>query len=275
VRRLVAEQACDVSFDKVAEQTKKLIGIAVPKRQVEELTMRAARDFTAFYARRAVEVEDTTGLLVFGFNGKGVVMRHEDLREGTRKAADKGKHKLQTRLTQGEKRNRKRMAQVATIYTVVPWVRTPMDILHELRSARSVATPRPRPMNKRVWASLEVEPKTVIADAFAEGLRRDPGQKRQWVVLVDGNRDQLRWVKRMVKKAGVKVTILLDLIHVLEYFWKAAHCFPQGRQPAIGAVGQPTSAGAATGTCGGRIRQGPAPLGRQMQAEQGQAEGHP
>jgi hypothetical protein len=80
-------------------------------------------------------------------------------------------------------------------------------------------------VNKRVWASLEVEPEEVIVEAFAEGLRRDPGRKRLWVVLVDGNRDQLRLVKKAAKQAGVEVTIILDLIHVIEYFWKAAHCF--------------------------------------------------
>jgi hypothetical protein len=233
VRRLVAEEACKVSFDEVVEQTKKILGIAVPKRQLEELTVRAARDFTAFYATRAVEAENTTALLVFGFNGKGVVMRHRDLREGTRKAAEKSRHKLETRLTQGEKPNRKRMAQVATIYTVAPWVRTPMDILHDLRSVRAAATPRPRPVNKRVWASLVMEPKKVILETFAEGLKRDPEGKRRWVVLVDGNPDQLRAVKKAVKKTGVDVTIILDLIHVLEYFWKAAHCFHKAGSLAL------------------------------------------
>jgi len=225
VRRLVAEEASKVSFDAVVEQTRKIIGIAVPKRQVEELTVRAARDFTAFYATRVVEAEDTSALLVFGFNGKGVVMRHEDLREKTRKAAATSKHKLETRLSKGEKRHRKRIAQVATLYTVDPWVRTPMDILHDLRSVRPAAKPRPRPVNKRVWASLELEPKKVIDDTFAEGLRRDPKRKRRWIVVVDGNPDQLRWVKKAAKKVGVHVTIILDLIHVLEYFWRAAHCF--------------------------------------------------
>jgi len=225
VRRLVAEEACKGSFDEVLEQTKKIVGVAVPKRQTEALTMQAAQDFSAFYATRAVEAEDTTALLVFGFDAKGVVMRHEDLREGTKKAAEKSQRKLQTRLTRGEKRNRKRMAQVATIYTIDPWVRTPMDILHDLQPVRDMATRRPRPMNKRVWASLEAGPKEVIEETFAEGLRRDPERKRRCVVLVDGNKDQLRLVKMVTKKAGVEVTIILDLIHVIEYFWKAAHCF--------------------------------------------------
>ena len=63
-------------------------------------------------------------------------------------------------------------------------------------------------MNKRVWASLEAGPKEVIEEAFAEGLRRDPERKRRWVVLVDGNKDQLRLVKMVTKKAGVEVSQL-------------------------------------------------------------------
>jgi hypothetical protein len=226
VQRLVVEEACRGSFDEVHEQTKKIIGVAVPKRQIEELTMQAAQDFTTFYTTRAVEAEDTAALLVLGFDAKGVVMRHEDLREGTKKAAETSQRKLQTRLTRGEKRNRKRMAQVATIYTIEPWVRTPMDIMHDLQPARDeVATRRPRPMHKRVSASLEAPPKEVIAETFAEGAWRDPERKRSWVVLVDGNKEQLRLVKMAAKKAGVKVTIILDVIHVIEYLWKAAHCF--------------------------------------------------
>jgi hypothetical protein len=233
VRRLIAEEACGGSFDEVMAQTKKSIGVTIPKRQVEELTVRAAQDFMAFYEMRAVEAEDTTALLVLGFNGKGVVMRHEYLREDTKKAAKKSKHKLETRLTRGEKRNRKRMAQVATIYTVDPWVRTPMDILHDLRPGRAVAARRPRLVNKRVWASLAEKPTKVIEDAFSDGLRRDPERKRQWVVVVDGNQEQLRQITRAVEHAGVKVTIILDLIHVLEYLWKVAHCFHQAGTPAL------------------------------------------
>jgi hypothetical protein len=41
VRRLVAEEACKVSFDGVVEQTTKVLGVTVPKRQVEDLTVRA------------------------------------------------------------------------------------------------------------------------------------------------------------------------------------------------------------------------------------------
>jgi hypothetical protein len=225
VRRYVADNAARSSFDEVVEGLRKVTGATVPKRQVEQLAERAAQDFDAFYATRAVEAEKTQALLVLSFDGKGIAMRREDLRPATRKAAETTNHKLTKRLSKGEKRNRKRMTEVATVYTVEPWVRSPLDIVNDLRPVQDVAAPRPRPVNKRVWASVEKSPKEVISEAFAEGLRRDPEGLRRWVVLVDGNKDQLTLVKRAAKKAGVEITIVLDIIHVLEYLWKAAHCF--------------------------------------------------
>lgn len=62
-------------------------------------------------------------------SGKGIVMRHDSLREATKKAATNNEQKLQTRLSQGEKRNRKRMAQVATVYTVKAHERTAESIM--------------------------------------------------------------------------------------------------------------------------------------------------
>ena len=73
-----------------------------------------------------------------------------------------------------------------------------------------------------VWASVEQSPRKVIRAMFDEALRRDPDKLRRWVVLVDGEPRQLRAVKAEARRAGVKVTILLDIVHVLEYVWKAA-----------------------------------------------------
>jgi hypothetical protein len=226
VRRVVAEEAARSSFDEVVALLEKQTGATVPKRQVEELSVRAAQDFEAFYRarRESGEVrEDTGDILVLTFDGKGVTVRPEDLRPATRKAAARATRKLSTRLTKGEKRNRKRMAQVAAVYDVAPWVRTPMDVLHGLRPTEDKALERPEVRNKRVWASLTHAPAKVINEAFAEALARDPDKKRRWVVLVDGNADQLALVKKAAKKHRVDVTIVLDVIHVLGYLWKVAH----------------------------------------------------
>jgi hypothetical protein len=48
-------------------------------------------------------------------------------------------------LTPGEKRGRKRMAQVATVYSIAPFVRSAADIVHPLRDRAKVEAKRPRP----------------------------------------------------------------------------------------------------------------------------------
>jgi hypothetical protein len=227
VRRFVAENAA-LSFDDVRHLLLRRTGASVPKRQIEQLAVRTAVDFDAFYAeRRASEGMNEPArfgdLLVMTFDGKGIVMMPKDLRPATQKAAKKAVRKLATRLTAGEKRNRKRMAQVAAIYTVGRHVREPEDVLADLSGAGAEGTrpQRPKVTNKRVWASVEHEPETVIEEAFREARARDPKHQRQWVVLVDGNKDQLAIIETQRKKLGA-VRIVVDLIHVLEYLWRAA-----------------------------------------------------
>ncbi len=222
IRRMVAKEAARASFDEVVEIVRDYTGSTIAKRQVEELAVRAAQDFDAFYEQRAMDRDPKDDLLVISTDGKGIVMRHEDLREGTKRAAEKSARKLETRLTPGEKSNRKRMAQVATVYSIAPFVRSPSEMVHPRLNAAEVDAKRPRPTDKRVWASVEKSPRAVIREAFAEALRRDPEKLRRWVVLVDGEPKQLRSVKAEARRAGVQVTILVDIVHVLEYLWGAA-----------------------------------------------------
>ena len=75
--------------------------------------------------------------------------------------------------------------------------------------------------NKRVWASLERSMKEVVADGFLSALDRDENLDRRWVVLVDGNEDQMKAVRAQAAAIGIELTVVLDVIHVLEYLWKA------------------------------------------------------
>ena len=225
VRRMAAEESAQGSFDEAVERIEKRTGAHVPKRQVEELTIRAAQDYDAFYADRLREPEGGNALNVLSFDDKGIAMRHEDLREATRKAAEATPPTLHSRLAKGEKPNRKRMAKVATVYALEQWPRTIADVLHGLHDPKQRDAKRPRPVNKRVWASIEHTGQRVIDDAFAEALRRDPERQRRWVVLVDGHQDQIRRVRLGANKVGVEITIVLDIVHVLEYLWRAAYAF--------------------------------------------------
>jgi hypothetical protein len=227
MRRLVAINAAKTSFDEAVETIDKATGGYIPKRQVEQLTQRAAQDFDAFYERRRFNPEknkETGSLLVITTDGKGVVMHEADLRQQTRKAAKKRKQKMGTRLSKGEKKNCKRMATVAAVYTVEPFERSPEDLIaEEAGSAGKVK--RPRPEQKRVWASLEKEAEQVIADAFDEAGRRDPNHEKHWIALVDGNNAQIDILKRIAKERGVNITIIVDIVHVIEYLWKAGRVF--------------------------------------------------
>lgn len=221
VRRMIAKEVSRASYDEVSELIQDYSSATIAKRQIERLALAAARDFDSFYELRRCEREVTSDLLVITTDGKGIVMLHEHLREETRRRAESKTHKLETRLSKGEKKDCKRMAQVATVYTVPTWQRTAADVVHGLRADDTEAK-RPEPRDKRVWASVEQTPRAVIREAFDEALRRDPQKTRRWVVLIDGNVTQLAAVKAEAKRVGVKITIIVDVIHVLEYVWKAA-----------------------------------------------------
>jgi len=225
VRRRVALEAARGSFDDAVSAVRTTTGATVGKRQAEALTAAAAVDFDAFYAARSADESAATGsILVISTDGKGVVMRPEGLRPATRAAARARRHKLKRRLSKGEKRDAKRMATVAAVYTIDPFVRRPTDIVQSL-AGTDPGPARPRPEHKRVWASLAKSAEDVIVEAFDEAERRDPRRTRRWVALVDGNKHQIRILRREAAARGIALTIVLDIIHVIEYLWKAAHVF--------------------------------------------------
>lgn len=220
--RRAAKESVRGSFDEAVQSIKETTGGAVPKRQLQDLAVEVAQDFETFYSSQLAEVaEETTDPLIISLDEKGIVMRQEALREQTKKAAANEEHKLRTRLSKGEKSNRKRMAAVATVYDIERHIRSPKSIMDKEKPET-----QPKPRNKRVWASVEREHQTVTEEAFLETLRRDPEKKRTWAVLVDGLPRQIRNIKSFVKRFQVTKTVLiLDLIHVIEYLWKAAYCF--------------------------------------------------
>jgi hypothetical protein len=90
VRRRVAEEVASASFDHAVERLAATTGAPVPKRQAEQLAVKAATDFDAFYATRAVDpAAEKDMLLVLTFDAAGIVVRSEDLRPATQRAAKK------------------------------------------------------------------------------------------------------------------------------------------------------------------------------------------
>jgi hypothetical protein len=213
-RRLV-KAAVHNPFLESVQTIAELTGVAVSKRSLEEILPDAAQDFNAYYRQRSPEAA-TGSILVAAVDGKGIPMVKPSGAQPKR------------RLTKGQKTNKKRMATVAAVFTRAPWVRTPQQVIESLfptsrRTSRDAPTP-PRPENKRVWASL-IKGKTAVIQEVAEEMqRRDPCGSKTRVALTDGERAlQIR----VEDKLGV--TLILDLMHVLEKLWKAAYVFhPEG-----------------------------------------------
>jgi len=232
LRRVAALEASRGSFDEAVAAIERTSGQRLGKRQTEDLAARAAGDFEAFYAQRAPEQAAEGDVLVISCDGKGVVMRHDALRAQTAKAAATSTTKLAARLSKGEKRNRKRLAEVGAVYDATPVARTAADVMPATETERERALAGPVAKAKWLTASVQHDAAEVVAAVFDEAQRRDPGHGRAWVALVDGNNHQISRIQAEARARGAPVTIICDFVHVLEYLWKAAWSFHEEGDPA-------------------------------------------
>jgi len=225
MRKLVAREVAKSSFDDAVDSVFHITGVLIPKRTSEALAQKAAQDFESFYdAEASPEVVDKASdlpLLILTSDGKGIVMRQEDLTEETRRKAERSQQKLKKRRSKGEKANRKRMATVASVYAIDIHKRTAEDVLGEIHSQKNTKKP-PKAVAKRVWASVEQSANDVLGSLLKEANLRDPHHEKKWVFLVDGCRHQLRRIRKHARNSDLELTIVLDIIHVIEYLWKAA-----------------------------------------------------
>ena len=225
LRRLAAIEASRGSFDAAVEAVERACGQQVGKRQVEGLAAASVVDFEAFYTARQPPAGAADDVLVLSCDGKGIVMRPDALRPATAKAAKNSSNKLKTRLSKGEKRNRKRMAEVGAVYDITPVARSPAQIMARNDPTDDQPPPAPTASGKWLTASVVDDAAEVVTQIFDEADRRDPDHARSWVALVDGNNHQIETIRAEATSRNVKITVLIDLVHVLEYLWSAAWSF--------------------------------------------------
>ena len=229
------------SFDGALEGLERTTGAHVPKRQAEQVVQRASQDFDAFYATRETEALEQevswTNLTAMGCDAKGLLVHHEDLREQTRKAAERRAETDEDTSAEEEGRKyRKRMANAAAVYSIDRQERTPEEVVEGMRPVRPVKDKKkaPKPRAKRVWASITKDSEQVVEETVQEALRRDPFQWSQWVATVDGDYKLIEAYERTRDKYQLRnLVIICDIIHVLTYLWAAAQVFhPRSRGKA-------------------------------------------
>jgi hypothetical protein len=206
----------------------RILGIGQSVRSLEQMNVSMAESVEAFRSSQPKPPAREEGsILVLTADGKGVPMRRD---------AERDPPAVHGRRKKGEKANKKRMACVGGVYTIEPFVRTAEDVVEEvLRDARR--SDRPDPCHKQLRAELtreidgaEVNGKDRIFSWFAEQVKiRNPRDRKPVVCVMDGER--ALWKKLTSLMLGV--VCILDIFHVLERLWQAAHCFhPEGSDAA-------------------------------------------
>jgi len=242
----LAEMSCRAgSYDQAQEFVRAATGVTVGRRQLEQIAVAAAEDAERFSRDRAAGPDPDPDLgqgqegvlvpVVLSADGKGVAMRPEARRPDTaRKAARRPEQAFENRLGPGQKNGCKRIAEIGVVFDGFPppWLRTPEQIMG--RAPGQPAPESPRAMNRWYIAEITASCAQPIAMLFDEAGRRDPGHARPWIALADGANHQLDVITAEAAARDVKVAVLIDFIHVLEYLWKTAWCFHPARDPAAG-----------------------------------------
>jgi hypothetical protein len=235
LRKRAAVQAARGSFDQARAAVAGAAGVRLGKRQVQELTRRAAADFAAFYAGAQYRPPGAgpDDVLALSCDAKGIIVLPGALRPETVRKARRSVPKQDGRLSRGEVGHRKRMAETGAVFDVSPVPRTAGDIVRPPGpGAGPPAAPRTR--NKWVTASVAADAAAVVAAVFAEADRRDPRRERTWIALADGNVHQIDRIRAEAAARGITITIICDFIHVIEYLWRAAWCFFPEASPQAG-----------------------------------------
>ncbi len=204
-------------------------GVTITNEQAQRIILDVAKEFTPFYQHRVSQEAHNAHnlpLLILTSDGKGVVMKTQDLRPATRQRALRKKRVKTRPITKVEHQYSKRIATVASVYELDRYIREPCDIATEFFSSNEGSKKkkkdgRPRPYAKRLWASLKAPGKSVISDIFQEARQRDVHRTKEWVVLVDGDLNQIKQFQQLARIGQISVTIVCDIIHVLGYLWKA------------------------------------------------------
>lgn len=220
---LCVEQA----FSQARTTIARILGFKQSVDSLEHMNQEMAEEVTNFMLNRP-QPEEEGGLMVASADQKGIVMR---------RSADDPPPKAHR--TKGDKASQKRMATVATVYSVDRHQRTPEEVVAALfRDAPEPSRDRPKPQHKEVWASLPRDdtPGSGIDCAFAWMigelyLRGRAKDKRKPLVFLSDGQDAL-W-EAFAKWLPERAVGILDLLHVTPRLWKAAHVFhEEGGQKA-------------------------------------------
>ena len=199
--------AVDGVFETGAEVLQQLLGVTVPKRAIEMAVADHRPGVADFYETRGTFPAREEGpILVAQADGKGVPMVRSEAAPS------------EVRRGKGDKKTRKKEAIATAVYTIAPYHRTPQMVVDALfkKNAEPPTDDRPTPCHKQIFASLKG--KATALKRLAEKVAlRDRRAIRARVALTDG----AVALQQQMQSHLQNFTLVLDVIHVDEYVWKA------------------------------------------------------
>jgi hypothetical protein len=197
--------AVDSAYDKGLEVMARLLGLTLSELALETSVAEHSQQVKAFYRQKdKFPIQEEGRILVAQADGKGVPMVR-------RETAD-----LKARRGKGDKKTRKKEAIATAVYTIEPYPRTPQAVVDALFKKDQPSVKRPTPCHKQIFASLDG--KEAAIKRLAEwAARRDHPHIRDRVALTDGSEP----LQKQVLARLLGFTLVLDIIHVDEYIWKA------------------------------------------------------
>jgi hypothetical protein len=205
------------SYGESIKVLERILDLSVSKLALETNVREDAVDVEAFYEQKAMPSPSVEGpILVIQADGKGVPMVRAKPAPQT---ARRGK---------GEKRVKKKEAIVTAIYTIEPYLRTPQHVAEALlrdleqdneTSSTALSPPtRPAPVGKELRATLAGKA-TAFERLARRVAQREGPHTRHRVALTDGAES----LQRQVRDRLSRFTLVLDIIHAVEYLWAAAN----------------------------------------------------
>ena len=210
----------DHSFTEGAERLQHFFGVSLVESGMVLVAREGARDYDAYYAHKTPPPPEAEGeLVVVSVDGKGVPMIQSE-------AA-----KLQAKPDTGDPRPKKKEALVGVSYTVDRKERSAEDLAerlidpeaHRARRKEKGKEEEPKGRNIRRLASVKRAKADVMREMRKDAERRDPTQSQPLVVLLDGALGLWSLALGIFHGWRGGVTFILDIIHVRNYLWEAAH----------------------------------------------------
>jgi len=221
-------------FNQVDKVLERILKLKQPIDSIERMAYQGAQSVAAFRDNLPpLTPEDDPEILVCTADGKGVPI----VKPVSQKPIENHKPR------KGPKPDKKKMAVVGSVYSSAPNPRTAQSVIESLfedKPPSQEKTPRIKPMNKRVRASLTRVENDMDINAteelfdwlVAENEQRNSELIRPLVVIMDGQPSLWTAAERLPDNH----IEILDLLHVTPRIWDAAGLFYQKQEDKLAFI---------------------------------------